>query len=97
MDGQRVLKPQPKEMPFRSRKYLMHIRNMPCIECGWPFSEPHHIETGGMATKCGDNLVVPLCGLNARGCHRKADKSPESAEKYQPIAERLFAEWRGRD
>jgi len=58
--------------------------------------QSHHIKTGGMATKAGDEWTVPLCGPFARGCHGKADKSQESAEKYKSIAERLYAQYQGR-
>ena len=89
-----------KEIPFRSEKYLAYIRTLKCNDCGWPpdmngqkLIEAHHIKTGGMATKCGDDETVPLCGFAARGCHNKADKSPDSERKYQPIAKRLFEKW----
>lgn len=94
------MKPQPKLKPVRDPKYLAYIRTMDCLDCGWPAElkgiEAHHIETGGTATKCGDDLTVPLCTFPpyGRGCHSKADKSPESAEKYRPIAEKLYREWR---
>lgn len=87
----------PKVKPFRSVKYLDHIRGMDCLECEWPADlaniEAHHIRTGGMATKCGDDETVPLCGYYARGCHNEADKSPDSFEKYQEIARSLFQSW----
>jgi hypothetical protein len=96
-ETQMIIKPLPKKKPFRSARYLHHIRSLPCCECRYPRSEAHHIETGGMGTKCGDNLTVPLCGPYARGCHGRADKSKTSAEKYRPIAQRLFAEWSKRE
>jgi len=89
-----------KEKPFRSKKYRDYVRAMNCCNCGYPGTigciDVHHIETGGMSTKCGDNLVVPLCNMNGRGCHQKADKSPESAEKYRPMANQLFVNWKGK-
>lgn len=91
----------PKEKPFRSEKYKAWIRSLPCTECQWPaelgYIECHHIRTGGMATKAGDNESVPLCGLNARGCHNRADKSKASYEKYAPIAERLYRQYKNID
>lgn len=90
---------QPKTLPFRSKKYLEFVRAQNCCSCGWPATlgeiQAHHIETNGMATKCGDDLTVPLCSPNARGCHARADKSPDSAEGYRPIAERLFKKFKG--
>ena len=94
------IKPQPKEKPWRSKKYLAFVRAHDCVDCGWPSRlgniEAHHIITGGMATKCPDNLAISLCGSNARGCHLKADKNPASADKYRPLAERLHQEWESR-
>lgn len=85
--------PRPKAKPFRSAKYLKHIRSLPCCNCGYPVSEAHHVETGGMGTKCGDDLTVPLCGPSGRGCHQKADKSKTSVKRYKPLARKLFREW----
>jgi len=85
--------PRPKPRPFRSAKYLKHIRSLPCCNCGYPVSEAHHVETGGMGTKCGDDLTVPLCGPSGRGCHQKADKSKTSVKRYKPLARKLFREW----
>lgn len=87
----------PKEKPFRSEKYLGYIRSLDCCECQWPAElgqiEAHHIRTGGVATKCGDDETVPLCGFYARGCHNQADKSSDSFEKYQEKARSLFQAW----
>lgn len=88
-----MAKPLPKIKPYRSAKYLKHIRSLPCCECGFPISEAHHVETGGMGTKCGDDLVVPLCGPQGRGCHQKADKSKASVKRYRPLAKKYSREW----
>lgn len=88
-----MAKPLPKTKPYRSAKYLKHIRLLPCCECGFPFSEAHHVQTGGMGTKCGDDLVIPLCGPQGRGCHQRADKSKTSVKRYTPLAKKYFREW----
>lgn len=89
----------PKEKPYRNEKYLDFVRSHECIECGWPpelgLIEAHHIRTGGIATKCGDNETVPLCGFYARKCHNKADKNPDSYEKYKAFALELFRRFNG--
>lgn len=94
------MNPQPKTKPFRSKKFLAHVRSLDCCECEWPADlgciEAHHIKTGGTSTKCGDDLTVPLCSINARGCHPQADKSPDSADKYTPIAARIFVAYTNR-
>ena len=90
------MKPLWKEKTFRSPDKLDFIRQLPCIDCGWPGpgNEAHHIETGGMGIKCGDELTVPLCGPGRRGCHRKADKTPDNVERFRPIAEKLHEIWK---
>ena len=91
-----------KEIPWRSGKYLAHVRTLDCVDCGWPSNiskgiiEAHHIRTGGVSTKCPDNETVPLCNKKGRNCHGKADKSPHSAGKYAPTALRIFEEWQAR-
>lgn len=80
----------PKEVTERDEEYLAFIRSQDCCECGWPAVlgriDAHHIKTGGTGIKCSDYLTVPLCNISARGCHPKADKSPESFRKYLPRA-----------
>jgi len=94
------LKSQPKDLPYRSEKYLKKVRAQDCFDCGWPADlghiEAHHIKTGGTSTKCGDDETVPLCGFYARGCHNAADKDPESYEKYKDEAARLFKKFGGK-
>lgn len=85
-----------KEKTFISESKRNFIRSLPCNDCGWPpRSECHHIRTGGASIKCGDDETVPLCSPIpfGRGCHTKADKSPESVEKYKEAAERYHQRW----
>lgn len=87
----------PKVKTYRNEKHLNHVRGLDCLECEWPADElgmieAHHIRTGGTSIKCGDDETVPLCGFYARGCHNKADKNPESYEKYKDDAARIFRE-----
>lgn len=90
-------KPVPKETTPRDPAYLDFIRSHNCAECGWPAHlgqiEAHHVETGGTGIKCSDYLTVALCGPRARGCHRKADKTPSSIKKYLPLTKRYVAEY----
>lgn len=87
-----------KVKPYRDKRYLEWIRSQPCAGCGWPAHlgniDAHHVETGGTSTKCGDDITVPLCNANARGCHPKADKTPDSVKKYLPLAKSYFARYR---
>lgn len=88
---------QPKEKTPRDEGFRDFVRTFDCVECGWPAHlgeiEAHHIETGGASLKCSDYLEVPLCSIKARGCHAKADKSPESSAEYRPIALMLQTLW----
>lgn len=88
---------QEKEITPRDEAFRDFVRTFDCCECGWPAHlgeiEAHHIETGGTSLRCSDYLEVPLCSFKARGCHAKADKLPESAEKYRPIALMLQTLW----
>ena len=91
-----VMTPQPKEKTPRDEGFRDWLRTFDCCECGWPahirrptggnFIEAHHILTGGTSIKASDYEEVPLCAIDARGCHANADKSPESVEKYKPLA-----------
>lgn len=55
--------------PFRSKKYLVWVKQLPCAICGAPADDAHHIigigNMGGTGTKAPDNMSFPLC----RWCH----------------------------
>jgi len=60
-----------KTRPFRSNRYLAHVRRFPCLATGCeapPPSEAHHWNPSqtAMGRKCGDEYTLPLC----RRCHR---------------------------
>lgn len=89
----------PKIKPARDMAYRDFVRQHECTDCRWPYNptfnliEAHHIKTGGMATKCSDYLIIPLCNFWARGCHASADKRKETPKKYLKKVEELQAEW----
>ena len=91
------LKAQEKETTPRDEGFREFTRTFDCTDCGWPahmgHMENHHIRTGGTSIKCSDYETVNLCGPEARGCHLKADKSPDSYQKYLPAALMLQALW----
>ena len=66
-----VLRPQPKEQPWRSESYRDFIRTQICLnpDCRSGMqSEAHHeqeVGHGGKATLCDDSRTLPLCPL----CH----------------------------
>ncbi len=58
-----------KTKAYRSAEYLAFIKAKSCLVCkAWPVI-PHHEGFGsqGMALKCPDSQVLPLC----LGCHSK--------------------------
>lgn len=87
----------PKNKPFRSESKRAFVRSLPCEDCGWPAHlgeiQCHHVKTGGMGTKIGDEWTVPLCSPNARCCHARADKTPASVEKYLERAKEIHQQW----
>jgi hypothetical protein len=59
--------------------WLALVRNMPCLVCGYPRSDPAHIRTGarqygkrqcGMQEKPDDCWVLPLCRKDHTEQHR---------------------------
>ena len=66
-----TFRPDPKPKPYRSKKHLFKVRNMPCCVCGemWAARVPHHESEQGVGTmggKTGDDRTVPMCLI----CHR---------------------------
>jgi len=66
-----------KVKQFRSKKYLVWVKSLPCSICGAPADDAHHLigvgNMGGMGTKASDVLVMPLC----RGCHTELHREPD--------------------
>ena len=51
-----------KDKYIRCEKYLVFIRQQPCIKPGClRKSTAHHFKTGGEAIKCDDTETVPAC------------------------------------
>jgi len=62
----------PKTKSFRSEKYKKYVRSLPCIVCGYPCSEPHHVRSAsnaGTGVKPSDLWAVPLCQLHHAEFH----------------------------
>lgn len=91
-----AMKPQSKQKPARSKKYLEWIRTMPCSVKGCSASNiaAHHVYTGGMGTKCDDSETIPLCDPfgHHTELHRIGKKS--FAEKYGTDFEEVIAKCR---
>jgi hypothetical protein len=59
-----------KSKPTRNRDYLSWIKEQPCVVCGHPVSDPHHLighGMGKMGGKGSDLTAIPLCRL----CHTR--------------------------
>ena len=62
---------------WRSRKYLDWVKTLPCVMCGAPADDPHHIKgVGGMSgagLTAPDWAVMPVC----RQHHDEIHATPE--------------------
>jgi hypothetical protein len=63
--------------------WLALVRQMPCLVCGYPRSDPAHLRTGsrqygkrqcGMGEKPDDWWVLPLCRTHHRAQHDRGDE-----------------------
>lgn len=90
------MNPQPKEKPYRSKKYLEYIRGLKCTICYRP-AEPHHVRRewlgAGMSQKPTDLACVPRC----RGCHELLKEESIEAELFLLLATYLRRQGYGRD
>lgn len=50
-----------KDIPDRDENYLAYIRTYKCCVCGKKCSVAHHVNPGGVGSKCSDFLTLPLC------------------------------------
>lgn len=49
---------------IENRKHLDWVKTLPCVACGVPADDPHHIVSvgfKGMGTKTPDYWAIPLC------------------------------------
>ena len=67
----------PKTNPFRSQVYKAWIKTQPCVACGAPSDDPHHLKGVGHLSGAGmtapDTYLMPMC----RGCHAAVHTAPE--------------------
>ena len=72
---------KPKHLGRKNTKYLKWVRGLPCIQCGNPESEPHHIIAVGMGImsgKASDIHSIPLCRKHHNLVHSSADSYPQA-------------------
>lgn len=71
---------KPKESRLVLPKYIQWVKTQPCIACGKPADDAHHLighGQGGMGTKAHDIHVIPLC----RADHRELHADPKKWEE----------------
>jgi hypothetical protein len=66
----------PKTKPYRSEAYKAWIKTQPCVMCGAPADDPHHLKGVGNLSGAGltapDTYLMPMC----RGCHTYIHEDP---------------------
>lgn len=62
----------PKLKKFECRKWLQFVKSQPCVCCGRPADDPHHIigYGGKMGGKAHDLFTIPLCRIHHDELHR---------------------------
>lgn len=84
-----------RESAWRSPKYLAWVRSLPCVMCGRPADDAHHLvgigHFGGMGTKASDELTMPVCREHHDEIHRTSELWPEQEQwvaRTQDLARR---------
>ncbi len=52
---------QPKPQTYRNKKYLDWIKTKPCVACGAPADDPHHMTVAGTGVRGSDYFTLPCC------------------------------------
>lgn len=71
---------RPKRIRWESHHFLAWVKTQPCICCGQPADDAHHLigwGQGGIGTKAHDIFTIPLC----RKHHRQLHHDPLSFER----------------
>ena len=67
-------------MKANEKRYLDYIRSLPCVHCGNPETEPHHvigIGAGKMGGKADHLHTIPLCRYHHDLVHGDVDAWPQ--------------------
>ena len=68
--------PEPRRV--RDRDHIRHVIKQPCLVCGRPPSDPHHLrlaQSRALGRKVSDEFTVPLCRGHHRELHRHGDET----------------------
>jgi len=74
------MNPQPKDKPFRCKKYRAWVQSLPCVITGRTGAEvvPHHAISVGLGGstggKAGDNYLMPLIKVLHQELHNDPEK-----------------------
>ena len=75
---------------MRDAKRLAAIRKLPCVRCGYPYSQAAHSNSSkhgkGRGIKANDLYTVPLCYV----CHAAFDKFELGTRQESEL---LFDQW----
>ncbi|WP_375191822.1 DUF968 domain-containing protein [Marinobacter sp.] len=65
------------------RRYLDWVKAQPCVVCGLPADDPHHIigvGFGGMGMTAPDILSMPMCRQHHQQLHESPEMWPQQFE-----------------
>ena len=83
-----------KKPKIRSKKHLNFLKQLNCVRCGRSPCDPHHLKSGtdsGMATKSGDNWVIPVCHEHHMEIHQKGERTFFSdIDSAKALAQKLY-------
>lgn len=83
--GTDMIYPDPKDIkPYRNKRYRSFVASKPCLYCGSPASEAHHVRElapCGMGTKPSDCCVVPTCSACHKDIHSYSNRYQEMLKK----------------
>lgn len=68
---------RPKMKRWESTKYLQWVKKQPCVCCGQPADDPHHIigyGQGKMGGKAHDIFTIPLCRKHHNELHQNVEE-----------------------
>lgn len=86
----------PKNKPWRNKKHLSRVKQLPCCMCGVePAGDAHHVTgvgLGGMGTKPSDALTMPLCREHHTMIHNTPELWPEQWKWVAETNARLLSE-----